>query len=792
MKIILKILDKFMKIIDKFLKVLKTDRNTFFTYILTILSIYLVVDRVVEMVLLMCTGVSASYWGPIQYTLALACPIFAFLFSCSSSFVKSQETKISFLYLYITALYLIGISMVVQWMNLICWLFFISTPGYVTIVTEFSHLIKPAFQSLAIYFPLVTFYPLIKWLIIFVNDTRFVRLSIMEYAGINLAPNKEGTGAYSCEMPFEIDARLGKDVRMTEQGRFQSSFICGISGSGKTSMMFEPMMAKDLEKKFFFKETSKELGFTALKTKIATLNCPYDNEYLNKNFNLNMLTPVAGKEKVFKAFVNKMILNASGDKIIYRDLGLTSVSPDYESTSRILEVASNFNIPVHLIDPNNSTSVGLNPFTYEDPVKIATIISAVLKEMYSKAGMDLEEAFKQSASLQAVENICILLKEMYPRLHDGDLPSLEDILNMFNDFSLVEDMCKLLMQDEELAKQYNIQIGYFKKNFFADGINKVETEKYVQPAASQLDILLRIPGVKNILCNRTNNLNYDKVLENGEITLLCTRRGDLGASVHTAFGLFFLLLMQYSVLRRPGNEKSRIPHFLYIDEFPDFVTHATTNMFTLYRKYKIGITISAQNVRQLGEQSRDKDKFKETILANCANKFVFGNNSTEDNEWWSKELGEKREWDFNYNYDAKEVKYDTKLQNARLAYKPTFEPGKIQALGAKQCFYKVKLANGKNNTGVMKVDFLAPKYHEKHESKQYNFSKFITSGITHTNIEDEINKKPKFDLKNIKFDDTSDNNSESDPIRIDNTDNNFLFNNDDAIVFDINKKNDNN
>ena len=31
--------------------------------------------------------------------------------------------------------------------------------------------------------------------------------------------------------------------------------------------------------------------------------------------------------------------------------------------------------------------------------------------------------------------------------------------------------------------------------------------------------------------------------------------------------------MQYSVLRRPGNEKTRIPHFLYIDEFPDFITN---------------------------------------------------------------------------------------------------------------------------------------------------------------------------------------------------------------------------
>lgn len=777
-----------MKIIDKFLKFLKTDRNTFFTYILTVLAIYFTIDRLVELVLIMFTGVSSTYWGPIQYTIAFACIIFAYLFGCSSSFVKSGDMKISFLYLYITCLYITGITMVVESINLICWLFLISTPGYVTIVTEFSNLIRPAFQSIAIYLPLVTFYPLIKWLMLTVNDTLLIRLSLIEYAGINLSEKKEGVGAYACEMPFSVDAQFGKDVRMTEQSRFQSTFICGISGSGKTSMMFEPMMAKDLEKKFFFRETSKELGFTALKTKIATLNCPYDNDYINENFNLNMLSPVDGKEKVFKSFLSKMILGTSSNGLVYKDLGLTSMSPDYESTSRMLEVAKNFGIKVNLIDPNNANTIGLNPFVFEDPVKIAIIISSVLKEMYSKSGMDLEEAFKQNASLQAVENICILLKEMYPRLHDGNLPNLEDMLNMFNDFSLVEDMCKELMKDEELAQKYKLQIGYFKKNFFADGSGKKDTENYIEPAASQLDVLLRVQGVKNILCNRTNNLDYDKVLANGEITLVCTRRGDLGATVHTAFGLFFLLLMQYSVLRRPGTEKTRIPHFLYIDEFPDFVTHATTNMFTLYRKYKIGITISAQNIRQLGEQSRDKDKNKETILANCANKFVFGNNSPEDNEWWSKELGEKREWDFTYAYDTEKVKYDSKYGNAKLTYKPNFTAGKIQSMGAKQCFYKVKLTNGKNNVGYIKVDYLASKYHEPHDIKQYNFNKFITSGIKHQEVENEENIKPKFDLKKIKFD--VDSNGDVNPIQH-NDNNNLLFDNDNAIIFDINKKNNN-
>ena len=770
-----------MKIFDKFLKFLKTDRNTFLTYILTVITIYLAVDRLIEMMFMILSGVSVSYWGPLQYTLAIACPIFAFLFSGSSTFVKADQMKLGFFYLYCISLYIIGISMVVQWFNLLCWLLFIATPGYVSVVTEFSNLIQPAFQSLAVYIPLVTFYPLFKKLFTWINDTKDIRDSIMDYGGINLSEKKENTGAYSVELPLYSDKKTGANVVMTEQGRFQSTFICGVSGSGKTSMLFEPMMAKDIEKKFFFKEASKELGYTALKTGLAYLKYPYDNSYLNDNFNLNMLVPNSGKEKLFKAYLKKMIAYDGGNSILYRDLGFTSISPDYESTSRILEVANNYNIPVNLIDPANPDSPGLNPFAFDDPVKIAIIISSVLKEMYTYAGRDIEESFRQNVTLQAVENVSILLKEMYPRLNGELLPNLEDMLNMFNDFSLVEKMCKQLEAIPELAKKYSLQLGYFKKNFYANGVNREETEKYISAATTQLDTLLRVQGVRNILCNRSNNLNYDDILANGEITLVCTRRGDLGATVHTAFGLFFLLLMQYSVLRRPGNEKTRVPHFLYIDEFPDFITHATTNMFTLYRKYRVGIIISAQNLRQLGEQN--KSKYRETILANCANKFIFGNNTPEDNAWWELELGTKREWTFKYNYDTEKIQYDSKYGDAQFKWKQNYSAGKVQSLKAKQCMYKIRSAAGKNVVGIMKVDLLNSKYHEPHYGKHFNFSRF-TNGIAE---EESKPKKEKFNLKNLEFDKSS--NGDIDPIKNNTTDSNFIIDNEDAIIFDINRKN---
>lgn len=771
-----------LKKIDKFLKWLGTDRNTFVTFILTLASIYVMIDRIAEMLILFFTGIGVSYWGPITYTFALACPVFAFLFSGSSSFAKSYKLKITFLYVYCISLYIVGISMAVQWINAALWMLLISLPNYTVIVTEFSNLIRPAFQAIAIYLPLVTFYPLFKWIFTTLNESKDIRDSINDYPGIDLSDKKTGWGPYTCETILCKDKTKGNLAKIPEARRFDPALIVGISGTGKTSMVFEPLIARDIEKKYFFKEVSKEMGFTALKTGIAHLNRPYNNDYLNENFTLDMLTPTVGKESLYKAYMNKMIYSDKGSRgIIYRSLGITHISPDIESTNHMVEVAENFNIPYNLIDPNSPDSPGLNPFTYEEPSLAAVAISTVLKGMFSQNQLGEEEAFMINSSIQAVENLAILLKVMYPLLHNDDLPTLEDMLKMLNDFDLVEDMCKKMEQIPELAEKYSLQLGYFKKHFYKN-CNREETERFVYSVITQLDNLLRIGNVRNILCNRVNNLDFDKMLSDGELTFVCTRRGDLGATAHLAFGLFFILLMQFAVLRRPGNENTRIPHFLYIDDFPEYICPATEALYTIYRKYHVGTMISAQNLTQLGFKGHSK--YRDNIMSNCTTKLVFGGITREESDIWQKEFGDHREWKFTTSYDTTKIAYDSKLNTPKWEWKENIASGKLQALKFKDCAYIIKDLKGRNIYGDGKVDFLEAKYKEPHAAKKYDFAKF-TSGIAEE--QSPVSKKKKIDLTKTEF--ATDPQGDIDPIKLDNTDSKFLFDNDDAIVFDLKKGN---
>lgn len=772
-----------MKIIDNFLKKLGVSRNTFATYILTLITIYLAVDRIVEFLLMLFTGVSYSYWGPIQYTLALACPIFAFLFSGASEFASTKKKKVTLFYIYIIGLSIIAISMFTQWLNMGAWLLLIFNPGYVDLVTDFSDLIRPALTSITILFPVLMIPKVFKFLYFGVNDSQDMTRSIWDYGGIDLSDKKQGHGPYTCEVYLCQNSETSEQITIPEASRYQSMFVCGGSGSGKTSMVYEPLIARDLDRKFFFREVSKEMGFTALKTGIAVLNGPYDNDYLNSNFNLNMLIPTSGNEDVYKGYMKKMILDDSGE-ITYKNCGITVLSPDREISDHMISVCKNFGLSYNIIDPSDKNSIGLNPFVYDDTNKIAITISSVLRTMLDISKDEPDETYRESVVIQAIENMSILLKEMYPRMNQGILPNLEDMLKMFTNFDLVEKMCEILAHDDELKEKYSTQLAYFKKNFYKNGINRENTEIYIDAAISQLDKLLRIPGVKSILCNRHNNIDFDKSLANGDIIFVCTRRGDLGASSHKAFGLFFLISMQNAVLRRPGSEKSRVPNFLYIDEFPDFICKATEPIFTMYRKYKIGTTISAQNLEQLNI-SNSKENFKQTILSNCANKIFTGNASTEELEWWSKEFGEKREWKMQNTIDFDKMQYDSKHGGVEWKFVPYFKPGKLQSFGQKDCAYKIRGSNGKPLAGQGKLNYLESKYKEPKKIKTFDFGKYSDGVTTDTEDDNTTQVKKKFDLKHLDFKDERD---EINPVQTNTTDSSYLFDNEDAIIVNFKNK----
>lgn len=788
------IVNPLIKLLDRLLKKLNVNRNTFFTFILTLISFYICIDRIVEMLFLIFTGLSSSYWGPIKYAFALLCPAFAFVFSGKSSFATNKNAKVTLFYTYITSIYIITVSMLTQWLNQLLWILFLSVPNYSFIVTEFPSMVRHAFSAIALYLPLTTFYPfIVKRILLGIDDSSEQIKSIWDYQGIDLSDTTIKHNSYTCDVSFTYDYYTGKKVVYGEKCRYRSLLVCGSSGTGKTARIVEPMISQDIEKKFFFKEAAKELGFTALKTKIASLSKPYSNEYLNANFNLNMLTPTFGKETIFKTFMQKMILSNS-PSVVYRNIGLTYLSPDNESIYKMIEICKNYGVQYTILDPlEPATSKGLNPFIYDDPNKIAVTISSTLNGIKTPD----RENFSEDTVIQILENLTILLKLIYPKMHNGVLPNMEDLLKLLTNFDLVEKMCEILKHDEDFKDEYSMQISFFEKNFYAGSRGFENMEKYAFYISGRLENLLRSSKIRSILCNRHNNIDFDEALKNGEFIFVCTRRGDSGRFASTAFGLFFILSMQNAVLRRPGTEKSRIPHYLYIDEFPDFVTKDTETIFTMYRKYCVGTTITAQSISMFGsngvtnvsigdveKDNRTVGKFNSTVLSNCSSKvFTGGAAPIDELQWWQKEIGQWMQWQYTRDFDASKGTMGKDLKGVKYDWKDKIMAGNMQFYTDNKCAYKIVTDSGSptNSDGI--INFVESKHNEKHNGKKYDFEKYMYGdGIS--DGDSRFAGNSIFSKKDVTF--KTDDNGEEDPI-LSNPSSEYLFNNEDSIVVDLRK-----
>ena len=78
------------------------------------------------------------------------------------------------------------------------------------------------------------------------------------------------------------------------------------------------------------------------------------------------------------------------------------------------------------------------------------------------------------------------------------------------------------------------------------------------------------------------------------------------------------------------------------------------------------------------------------------------------------------------------------------------------------------------------------KYKEPKKIKNFDFGKYSDRVTSDIEIEDDTPTKKKFDLKNLDF---KDERNEFDPVQTDVTDSDYLFDNEDAIVVNLNNKN---
>lgn len=725
---------------------IKAKPEKVFTYIFYAISIIVAFYSLTRILSLAAGTIRISDWVtidsllPYMTSIIYIIPALAFSFFVNSGIAKNDDHKIKMFIFTCVLLVLPILYSVSTTVNFVSWKILEHLPNYEKVLKTYPTLIAPAIKALCLFIPFVSITYILDYFLSIYNSEDLTK-SIAGYVGLTINGKKK-SDAFDCNTVIGSAKGTSVPIVVPEKKRYEATLVQGATGTGKTATVLLPMSALDIEKKFFFREYSKKIGYAMLKKGIAYMNGPYDNRYVNRNFTLNLLKPKNGMEDQFDSEVAPLVQykdNATG-VTTYRNLGITIVENDGNFISQFIGVAKNFDMDVLSIDPANpDTTLSINPFAIPDPAKAASIVADVLMAMYGSDSKGSSDPFFTQVTIDAFQNLTILLKEMYPILHNGEMASLEDMLELLYNFDAVEEMTEEMKKVPELEQKYKLLIKYFEKNFYKPSLNingyeipgtrgsgRKDTEKFLYGAITQLNNLVRNPGLKAALCGKKNVIDFDKALANGSIITACSRKGDLGIIQAKAFGMFFILQFQDAVLRRKGNEESRTPNFLYIDEFPEYITKDMDVMFTLFRKYRCGVTVAIQNLSQLEKSGHSY--YRQTVLANTKTQIVFGDTVPEDSKYWSGAFGMEKKVDANTPYKFDE-KGQLKAEGTKLDVKDKerIKIHKLAELGFGSMFFKTKTANGKTVFGEGKTTFLASKYKEKQNTLMFNFEKYMMS-----------------------------------------------------------------
>jgi type IV secretory pathway TraG/TraD family ATPase VirD4 len=228
-------------------------------------------------------------------------------------------------------------------------------------------------------------------------------------------------------------------------------------------------------------------------------------------------------------------------------------------------------------------------------------------------------------------------------------------------------------------------VQYFKNEVLGEHADKYS--QFAMGLRMQLEDLSGNKLLSRVLCGQSD-IDMDRHLSDGGVLLVNTAMGRLGKLGDT-FGQFVVMHLQYAVFRRPGNEFTRIPHYLYIDEFPRYLNPYFNILLEIGRSYRCAVTVALQNTNQL-DLDRAGD-YRHTVLNGIRNIVVFGGLKADDAKRFEEEFGSVEVEERTASYDYRFLIPHLYPENYRVQskHKPRFERVKIKELPQFHCIYRI-------------------------------------------------------------------------------------------------------
>lgn len=351
-------------------------------------------------------------------------------------------------------------------------------------------------------------------------------------------------------------------------------------------------------------------------------------------------------------------------------IGVTVIEPKGDLAEDVANMAKAMGVPVIFINPDDPATPKFNPLAIGDDNTAAEIARTVFKNLFGK-----QDPFFSNNQQQAIRSTVQLLRKL-----KGKNVTLEDAQFVLRNF----DHLKVLVKTLEEREGPSSLTEYFTRDVLASQMQD-KVYQWLLGLRLQLDNILGNPLIKNVLVGQSDIDLDDHLAEGGRVLVVNTAMhlGTLG----DFFGQFVIMHLESAVFRRPGTEWTRIPHALYIDEFPRYANADFERLLAIGRSFRCATTIAVQNTGQIVLE--ENKQFRDITLGLCRNKIILNTDNADDAKRFAAEMGQveviekhlsyKRHWTIFFPWREEGLR-EEKKKKERFDYTQIMEIPKFHAI----------------------------------------------------------------------------------------------------------------
>ena len=292
-----------------------------------------------------------------------------------------------------------------------------------------------------------------------------------------------------------------------------------------------------------------------------------------------------GKSTMLKTMISDCIDKDSGFALIdpHGDLfeEIKKILPEEKKTKLLI---------IDTTDPTNSCKHNPLKYNEKDPRSKSLIINELVRifheyyDMKQAGGPMFEMFFKYGLLLVMDEQV----RKTYP-----DTTLLDFVKVFFND-----DYRNRLLK---LCGNQNV-IDFFITAHKMTG--EQSFENFAPYITSKLIRLTEDSYLTPIITGNENNIDYRKLIDEGNILLVKMDKGRIGMDNVSLLGRMIISSISLAAMSRANQKKSdRIPFYLFIDEFQNFISSEIGSAMSEVRKYGLTLILANQTLGQLNSQT---------------------------------------------------------------------------------------------------------------------------------------------------------------------------------------------